>query len=216
MEEVFMKHLQRRPYFYLLASLFGLFLLSGCGFQGDSRHLADSQVQNTNVSIPTQPTPILTPPTAILGGQVSAFIQKFGMPDNHSNPASGIYAFQRYKDSNLDYLLIQSNTNGNKQTDSPVYRISVSAPPHTPWDATSAEATCALFLPIDARYLSQELDIDGQGHILSISLLYSSASLESVFPSTQADTKGLLHVQYTFANGNRQMITGCVLKTGAK
>ena len=210
----------------LMVVLFTLFLLNGCGLDTNQNNSSEtperqsSQAAFSAQQIPSTPIrPVAGP--AVLGGQIGAFVKKFGDPNSHSDPSFDSYSFRRYSASNVDYLRVVGDTGDGQQWTPYVYLIVASAPPHQPWDSTSAEAICSSFLPMDAKYVSQLLDIGKQGVTQGVNILFFSAALKATLPATQFNNAqhnpvqpGLLDIYYSFVNGNQNIIDGCTLAPG--
>lgn len=214
--------------YWLFIPVLALYLLSGCSLPGNQDASVDisTLAGKTSDAIPalaTSPTPLRpTSGPAVLGGLLGAFVRKFGPPNDHSDPSFDSYTFKRYPSSNSDYLRIVGDIGAGKQWSPYVYLIVVSAPPHQPWDGATADATCSSFLPLDARYVSQMLDIDRQGNLQGANIIYYSAALKDILPAAQFNDaqqnpveRGLLDVYYSFAGGNENTIDECTLTPGA-
>ena len=220
---------KRYARYLLMVVLFTLFLLNGCGSdarQNNSVEIPERQSSQAALSAqqipPVSPTPIRpVAGPAVLGGQIGTFVKKFGDPNSHSDPSFDSYSFRRYSTSNVDYLRVVGDTGDGQQWTPYVYLIVASAPPHQPWDSTSAEAICSSFLPMDAKYVSQLLDIGKQGVTQGVNILFFSAALKATLPATQFNNAqhnpvqpGLLDIYYSFVNGNQNIIDGCTLAPG--
>ena len=156
---------------------------------------------------PTQTRTVSNPTSgqAVLGGDLAAFVARYGRPNDHSTPASGLYHFQSYPGSNLDSLAVTTDL-----TDGGVYAgraesVTVQAP-----------AACAAFFPRDAVYKQQIALADGYDRI------YYAASLAQLFPASAfADFNGkqvqpgLFDVQYVYRPGTK-MIASCNLLIGTQ
>src|SRR6266568_4328022 len=95
----------------LMVVLFTLFLLNGCGLDTNQNNSSEtperqsSQAAFSAQQIPSTPIrPVAGP--AVLGGQIGAFVKKFGDPNSHSDPSFDSYSFRRYNASNVDYLRV--------------------------------------------------------------------------------------------------------------
>jgi hypothetical protein len=86
--------------------------------------------------------------TPRLGGPVSDFVGKYGQPDTGCPTCtSGIYNFQRYQGTQLDYISTMiTDANGH------VFAFIVSAPPNIDWDTATSTAICESFGPSDVNY----------------------------------------------------------------
>jgi len=112
----------------------------------------------TSTPVPTSQPPakptaatgnlIATYGTPRLGGPVSDFIGKYGNPDaGCATCASGVYNFQRYQGTQIDYIsTMLTDANGRTNT------FDVSAPPNSEWDVATATALCESFGPSDVNY----------------------------------------------------------------
>ncbi len=74
--------------------------------KGEGRHPPSPVVALAPTPTP-KPQPTSGP--AILGGDLGAFVAKYGQPNDHSTPSGGLYHFQRYSGSNLDFLIVQTD-----------------------------------------------------------------------------------------------------------
>lgn|SRR6266699_3130932 len=213
----------------LMVVLFTLFLLNGCGLDTNQNNSSETpERQSSQAAFSAQQIPSASPTPirpvagpAVLGGQIGAFVKKFGDPNSHSDPSFDSYSFRRYNASNVDYLRVVGDAGDGQQWMPYVYLIVASAPPHQPWDSTSAEAICSSFLPMDAKYVSQLLDIGKQGVTQGVNILYFSATLKTILPATQFNNAqhnpvqpGLLDIYYSFVNGSQNIIDGCTLTPG--
>lgn len=209
----------------LLIAILASFMLGGCGPAGQSASSNEQSAVKTNISTPVplaSPTPIVPMAgPAVLGGQLGAFVHKFGDPNNDSDPSFDSYSFKRYSASKTDYLRVVGDIGDGQQWTPFVYLIVVAAPPHQPWDSSTADALCASFLPLDARYVSQSLGNGKQGTTQGINILYYSAMLKATLPSTQFSNalhapveSGLLDIYYSFVNTNLNSIDSCTLVPG--
>lgn len=166
---------------------------------------------------PTQTRTVSNPTSgqAVLGGDLAAFIARYGRPNDHSAPASGLYRFQSYPGSNLDALAVTTDL-----TDGSVYAgraesVTVQAPAAA-WSQQQAGAACAAYFPRDAVYKQQIALADGYDRI------YYAASLAQLFPvSAFADFNGkqvqpgLFDVHYVYRPGTK-MIASCGLLIGTQ
>ena len=149
----------------------------------------------------TTPTAISGDPAkAILGGTLADFTARYGPLNSHSNPSKNAYDFALYghdkNDLTLEFL-------HNQHTDV----IILSPPPTIYWNETEARAACAKFLPSDATYQRRMTMNDPQGNPVDEQLVYTSASIASLFPAsaftdetgsqTQAGTIGLILNHWT-------------------
>jgi hypothetical protein len=156
--------------------------------------------QATTGSNPTSSAPVL-------GGGLSAFTTKYGQPNNHSVPASGLYHFKQYPVSNLDFLIVNTDLADGSAYANRVESITAQAP-DAGWSQQEATAACAAFLPPDAVYKQQINLTYGYDNI------YSSASLAQLFPSLDfVDVNGkqvqagLFDVQYLYQHGTKNIVS---------
>jgi hypothetical protein len=100
----------------------------------------------TPATVPGNLTPTYGTPR--LGGPITDFIGKYGKPDTGcATCASGIYNFQRYQGTGIDYIsTMLTDANGH------TYAFDVQAPPNSDWDASTAKALCESFGPSDVNY----------------------------------------------------------------
>lgn len=182
----------------------------------------------TETPTPTpSPTPIPTPTLAvsgppILGADIRTFISKYGQPNDHSTVNTGSYHFQRYSDSNIDFLIIQTDpTDGSTYTKLVdwVTANASDAGSDAGWSQQQADTTCSQFFPPDAVYKNQVPLSDNSGY----DKIYYSASLASVFPTsafTDASQKqvqaGLFDIQYLTKSASDSNIVSCSIMIGTQ
>src|SRR5579872_2574774 len=171
-------------------AILAFLLLSGCSQEGansannvEQMVIKGSFTEPASVASPTPIVPLAVP--AVLGGQLGAFVYKFGSPNSDSDSSFDSYTFKRYSASTTDYLRVVGDLGDGQQWTPYAYLIVVSAPPQQPWDSSTAGALCTTFLPKDARYVSQSLDIGRQGNMQGINFLYFSDTLKATLPATQ-------------------------------
>ncbi len=101
-----------------------------------------SRVPTATPTMKPTPTPTTVPGnlaptygTPRLGGPITDFIGKYGKPDTGcATCASGIYNFQRYQGTGIDYIsTMLTDANGHP------YAFDVQAPPNSDWDASGFE-----------------------------------------------------------------------------
>ncbi len=139
---------------------------------------------------------------------------KYGQPNDHSTPSGGLYHFQRYSGSNLDFLIVQTDA-----ADGAVYAqraegVTAQAP-DAGWNQQEASVACAAFLPRDAVYKRQVGLTNGYDKI------YFSASVAKLFPASaftdasnnQVQT-GLFDAQYLYKSGTT--IDSCDILIGTE
>lgn len=157
---------------------------------------------STHTPLPTavmSPTPI--PPIAtatsttrpvvastgstVIGGALSAFVSKFGQPNNNSDPSSGRYNF-----GNNNFLMI--TTAGFNASGHIVETIAAASPTKQPMDPTTGKGYCQTFLPSDAHYQRQQPVTDSSG-LEGIDYIYFSNSVAN---------SGIPSSDFTDANGD--------------
>jgi hypothetical protein len=165
----------------------------------------------------TQATTGINPTSSspILGGDLSAFTAKYGQPNNHSVPASGLYHFKQYPGSNLDFLIVNTDLADWGVYAKRVESITVQAPA-AGWSKQEASDDCAAFLPPDAVYKQQINLTYGYDNI------YSSASLAQQFPASafvdvngKQVQAGLFDVQYLYQHGTKTIVS-CSFMVGTQ
>src|SRR6266568_3633169 len=137
------------PVFAIVVVLF----FTACG--GSSQSVSSSPSPTLTPAPTTDPTskPTAKPATTTgnltatygtprLGGPVSDFVGKYGPPDTGcATCASGVYNFQRYQGTQLDYIsTMLTDANGH------VNSFLVQSP-GADWDVTTATAICESFGP---------------------------------------------------------------------
>ncbi len=220
-----MNHIRKHSAFYTLCIVVLVcLLLNSCGQNASRKDNTETFVVKTSASAaslasPTPVVPLAGP--AVLGGQIGAFVHKFGDPNNDSDPSFDSYSFKRYSASKTDYLRVVGDQGDGQQWMPYVYLIVVDAPPQQSWDSSTADALCTSFLPNDARYVSQSLDVSATGAMQGINILYFSAALKQTLPASQFNDaqhnpvqSGLLDIFYSFARGNHNAIDSCTLVPG--
>lgn len=153
---------------------------------------AVTQVPTPHVTATTQPTaqatatvaPVSGP--ALLGSDIGTFVANYGQPNSHTDVAGGLYHFQRYPGSNIDFLIVMVDLADGGVYGTRVENVDVQAP-DAGWTAQQADAECAAFLPRDAVYKNQ-VGLSG-----GYDKIYFSASLAALFLATA----------FTDANGNQ-------------
>jgi hypothetical protein len=177
-----------------------------------------TQLARQPISAPTsratpQPTIRATSTPAILGGDIGAFVAKYGRPNDHSVPDAGYYHFQRYSGSNLDFLIVQVDAADGGGYAQRVEGVTAQAP-DAGWSQQEASAACAEFLPRDAIYQRAVKLASGYDKV------YSSASLAGLFPASAFTgpnsqvQAGLFDVQYI--NGSGTLIASCNILVGTQ
>ncbi len=167
-----------------------MFTITGCS---DNQSIA---LKNTPVSVSgtgqvstttrapstltPHPTMVPTPTSihldsAILGGNIQAFIQKYGQPNGHSQTQAGFYDFQQYPGENTDFLIISTDVADGVPYENTVLDIKVQSPNNSGFQN---EEMCKVFYPLDATYQRQVTIIGG------IDKIYFSASLAKMLPAS--------------------------------
>lgn len=213
------------PVFIIIFTL----LLSACGGSDQSASPSSTTpVPNPTPSITVVYTPGSTPtskPTVapisgptVLGGTLGAFVAKFGQPNDHSDTI--LSHFQRYPDSNIDYLILQQQSASDKTIES----VTVQADNGKPWDITTAKAICGSFIPSDAVF-QKRVDIAGSASQFgSFDMIYFSATLATKFSADQfTDANqntvkpGLFDINYLYNDNNDlSHINSCSLELGTQ
>jgi hypothetical protein len=110
---------------------------------------------------------------AVLGAQLSAFISKFGQPNNHSDTSSPHLA--RCNNSNIDELILSQIS--SEQTAGPITSIDFNLCPGSNNSVSIAEAACSAFFPADAVY-QKTITIPGSSsQFPAFDKIYYSAAL---------------------------------------
>jgi hypothetical protein len=165
-----------------------IFLGSACAASSTTTTTSGpTQVTVTKqAALPTpKPTPVPKPsPTqgavghAILGGNIAAFIAKYGPPDTGcATCQSGVYNFKRFPGTQIDYLtdvLVDADAVHKGHVNS----LLVQAPPQSTWDAQTATTLCESFGPTDVNY-DHPLQVIPSPDGTSIEKVYKSAWLAS-------------------------------------
>jgi hypothetical protein len=158
-----------------------------------------SAPEDTGVPATTR-QPIQGSSAAVLGGTEAAFASRYGPPNDHSIPDSGIYHFQRYPHSNLDYLIVFTDI-----VDGGRYRLLVNGlevQANTTWDIPTTEAISRSFFPLDARRIKEATVIGSQHTPIGVVDTYYSASLATEFPPSAFTDNNLNPVRVgTFDEG---------------
>jgi hypothetical protein len=181
----------------------------------------------TATSLPNRPSPIATgkpavaatkPATpALLGSDISAFIARYGPPNDHSDTANGQYYFQRYPNSKRDYLIVLTdNIDGSEYTNR-VFGLSASANTDG-WTMAQASTQCAMFLPRDAVHQN---DVQ-LANLSAIDKVYYSPSIGVLFPTSNfVDAEnnpikaGTFDVQYLYTDASETHVESCGFLLGS-
>lgn len=152
--------------------------LAGCG--------GSEAIQTTNATTQAPTTTSggsVTPAnnSATLGSDISAFITKYGQPNDHSIPNYGLYHFKRYPDSNIDFLIITNDTGDGGVYANRAEDVTAQTPNTGTgygWTQVQAGMICGAFFPRDAVFKRRVERVDGYDSI------YFSASVAKLFPTT--------------------------------
>lgn len=205
------KNINRTTYQLVFALL--TFALVGCG--SISSTTQSSTPTATRTVIPTKTSvPAAQSGATTLGQPLSHFVTRYGQPNDHSDAKSGAYHLERYGNSNIDFLILQTDI-----FDGPLYAQSVESitaqSPEAAWTGANADAICAGFLPPDAKYQSQVSTAYGYDKI------YASASLASLFPDSafvdanqNQTTAGSFDVDYITRSPSD--VTDCTIAIGTQ
>lgn len=166
---------------------------------------------------PTQSPPTPTPTTTVaqLGATVSTFTARYGQPNAHSDVGSGQYHYQTYSDSNVDFLVVSTDT-ADPGMSQVAESITVQADTQG-WSVAQAMTMCGAFYPSDAAYQRQAAVTNGP----ALDKIYESASLATRFPAsafTDANQNpvkpGLFDVQFLYRDSTQTVIDSCTLLIG--
>jgi hypothetical protein len=145
----------------------------------------------------TNALPVTTGPT-LLGSPLSAFVGRYGQPNDHTDAKDGMYHFARIPGENTDSIILMTDILDQGSYTQKVMNVDASAP-NAGWSVTQANAICASFYPTDAVYKSKVTITLGTGY----DKIYFSASLAQMFPADAFDdnnnvqtTAGLFDVQF--------------------
>src|SRR5258708_13561831 len=144
-----------------------------------------SQPTSTPTQKPTQvaPTPTPTSPpvngTPLLTSATNVFTSLYGQPDAHTDTSIASYHYQKYGDSNTDFLIVWTDTTDGNAYAHRVQNVNAQADTNG-WNITQANTKCSMFYPADAVYKNQVQVTSGP----AVVRIYSSASLPKLFPPT--------------------------------
>ncbi len=162
----------------------------------------------------SQSTKSALPAPAILGSDIAQFVTRYGQPNDHSVPSSGYYHFRRYTNSDLDFLIVQTDVGDGGVYIQRVKGVMVQAP-GTGWNQQQADAACATFLPRDSVYQRTVKLAVGYDKV------YFSASLAGLFlasaftdPNGNQVKTGLFDVHYIYRSGT--IIDSCDILIGTE
>lgn len=152
---------------------------------------------------------------AILGGNISAFLAKYGPANDHTNVAIGRYNFGRYSGVAQDGLIVYTDILDPGYSHV-VYGVTMQAPPGKPWDVPTANAVCQIAYPADAVYQSSVFPA-----AKSVDRIYFSASLAKAFPasafqdaSQQPIRAGTFDVLFLYADATH--VSSCSVQIGTQ
>jgi hypothetical protein len=167
-----MKHSPQIKFVIPATFIVFMLFLSACGGSDQSTNTStlptatnptlSPTVKQASTSVPKS-KPTIAPATGptVLGGTLGAFVAKFGQPNDHS--IDGQPHFQRYQDSNVDYLILLQAPGQNSFSQT-IASVDVQADEGKPWNITTAEAICRSFMPSDAVF-QKRVDIAGSTDI---------------------------------------------------
>jgi hypothetical protein len=151
---------------------------------------------------------------ALVGGDLGAFVARYGQPNGYSTPDGGFFNFQRDPGANRDLLIAQTDAEDGGVYAQRVEGVTAKAP-NAGWPQQEASATCAAFFPPDAVYNREVGLVNGYDKI------YFSASLATLFPaSTFTDASedqteaGLFDVRYLYLSN--PIIGSCRILIGTE
>ncbi len=189
------------------------------------------QQQQTTKQPAPKPTSAKSSPTStvitnagapVLGGTLSAFIAKFGQPNDHSS--NGMPHFQRCGNSNVDQLILSQISRDN--TSDSITSIVVQACTSTSWYLAQATAVCLSYFPSDAKYQRSVQIVGTRGQFASVDKIYYSATLAHVFAmdnfkftdvNGKAVQPGLFDVDYRpNSNNDTSYIDSCTIQLGTQ
>jgi len=202
----------------VLASIGFIILLQLLVYMGFQTTSSSNSIINA-----TRPVPVLTAqPTAliakagpiILGGDIGAFIAKYGQPGSNSQPENGIYVFASYGNIHKDDLSVTIEKGR-------VFYLLLQAPTEQGWDQTHAINACLAFAPLEKVY-KRSLTLDNSnGKPMAYQLVYISEALAPLFPAssftdengkqTSAGTFGLL---LNDTIGTTSRFSSCAIQIG--
>jgi hypothetical protein len=162
------------------------------------------------------PTPLpASSGPAILGATLSAFVARYGQPNQHSMPASHTYYFSLYGTPGQDDLTVMLIDGQH------VDAVTVASPTGAGWDESTAIAACLAFAPSDAVYQRQMIQTDATGALQDIQRVYLSPSLAQVFPASMFPdehgnqaTPGTIGLVLDDNLGNTNSFIDCTLQVG--
>jgi hypothetical protein len=175
--------------------------------------------QPTATTQPSQAaTTVSSPGQAVLGGPLSAFIDKFGQPNDHS-VAYGPH-LARCNGSNIDELLLSQLS--SQQTAGPITSILFQTCPGTDNSVSTVEAECSAFFPSDAVYQKTVTIVGSSSQLPASDKIYYSATLANEFSAdnfTDANQNpvkpGLFDANYLYAS-DASHIDSCNIALGTQ
>ena len=224
-------HATKRTRRLLLGScLFAIFLLlCSCGGAQSSATDTSNPTPTASAVSPTptqttQPsqaaTTVSSPGQAVLGGQLSAFIDKFGQPNDHS--VAGGPHLARCNGSNIDELLLSQIS--SQPTAGLITSILFQPCPGTDNSVSTVEAKCSAFFPSDAVYQKTVTIVGSSSQLPAFDKIYYSATLANEFTAnnftdaSQNPVKpGLFDANYLSASDNdTSHIDSCNIALGTQ
>jgi len=207
----------------VLASVGFIILLQLLVYVGLREQGLQTTSSSSSIINATRPVPVLTTqPTAliakagpiILGGDIGAFIAKYGQPGSNSQPANGIYVFASYGNIHKNDLSVTTERGR-------AFYILLQAPTEQGWDQTHAINACLAFAPQEKVY-KRSLTLDNpNGKPVAYQLVYISEALAPLFPAssftdengkqTSAGTFGLL---LNDVIGTTSRFSSCAIQIG--
>lgn len=200
--------------YILLPCLLLLALLAACSADTTST-LSSAQSTATVKPAPTQNNLIATTGPTLLGSSLSNFVGEYKQPNDHTDAKGGLYHFQRWAGSNIDYLIVGTDLTDKGYSDK-VESITVQSSDNRANPAI-IKAACESYMPTDATYKKQVAITTGTGY----DKIYSSASLAHLFPADAFDdntnaqtTPGFFDVQYLIRSDGS--IDSCTIQIGTQ
>ena len=197
---------------------------AGCGAASTStvaQHTA-SPSPTAKRATPT-PKPAQSGPT-VIGGLDSAFIAKYGQPNNHSDTSNGMLHFARYSGSNIDAVIIWLDPFDGPALAHHVISVTLAAPDNGPsWSLSFAESYCQTFAPTDAQ-IKQRMPVTGSTGVQGLDVIEYSATLAATFPASEfvdasqtAVQPGLFDILYLYPSATQtEQVDSCDLLLGTQ
>lgn len=157
----------------------------------------------------------------MLGGTQAAFIAKYGQPTSGSDASVGRLQFQRFPNSNIDFLIVQLDIFDGSTVSDRAYSITAQHPPNQPWSLSQAQNICRGLTPSDAHFVKTVLITTPSG-TEGVDEQYTSAALASIFPASafvgptqEPVTPGSFDIHFVYTSlGNNSLIDSCQLEVG--